>query len=535
MKNTILIVGASGFIGKHLVSELILRGQRICITTRKPLGADSELTQIIDNSELVQIINTPDLTSIEYDWTAALDDVGSIVYLAARVHVMNDNNPDPLAAYRAVNKDAPLHLARIAARMGVKRFVYLSSVKVMGESSERPLTELDQPNPTDPYGVSKLEAEEELLLLGETSGLEVSILRPPLVYGFGVKANFMRLVKLVSWGLPIPIGSIDNKRSMIYVENLVDAIVQTLRHPNAVNQVFLVSDGEDLSTPELVRQLAIGYAKVVWLPNISIKWLKTGAKLFNRTKEIQRLAESLQINTTKIQTTLGWIAPFTTSSALLKTVKLLRSSENKHCKRHGEKYTLTFRQNRYLKIRTMLEKIPAIMLIFFLSPILLILCILIKLDSAGSIFFVQERVGYKGKVFKCFKFRTMKIGTPNISTEEMQKIGLNPTTRIGYWLRRTSLDEIPQIINILLGQMSFIGPRPALPSQHFVIKMRHNYKVDMLLPGITGLAQVRGRDSLTDSEKVNFDYQYYQEFSFAQDMSILVETINTVSSNKGNK
>lgn len=535
MKNTILIVGASSFIGKHLVSELISRGQRICITTRKPLDADSELTQIINNSELVEIINIPDLTSLECDWTAILHDVGGIVYLAARVHVMNDNHPDPLVAYRAVNKDAPLHLAKIAAQTGVKRFVYLSSVKVMGESSKRPLTEMDLPNPTDPYGASKLEAEDELLALSRTSGLEVSILRPPLVYGFGVKANFMRLVKLVSWGVPIPIGAINNKRSMIYVENLVDAIVQTLQHPNAVNQVFLVSDGEDLSTPELVRQLAIGYDKVAWLPNVPIRWLKTCAKLLNRTSEIQRLAESLQVSTTKIQTTLGWVPPFTVSNALLKTVKLIRSNGVKYHNQRVKKYALTPIQNRYLKVRTVLEKIPAAMLLFLLSPILLMLCVLIKLDSAGSIFFIQERVGRKGKTFKCFKFRTMKMGTPNISTEEMQKIATSPITKIGHVLRRTSLDELPQILNILLGEMSFVGPRPALPRQDFVVLMRKNAGVDHLYPGITGLAQVRGRDNLSDEQKVKFDMEYLNNFSLLQDVNLLLATFFTVVSGHGNR
>ena len=194
-----------------------------------------------------------------------------------------------------------------------------------------------------------------------------------------------------------------------------------------------------------------------------------------------------------------------------------------------------YKKKIYFYLKIGLDFVFAVSCLPIFLIILLVLAVLIPIDSKGGIFFIQDRVGWCGRTFKCFKFRTMKIGTPNISTQEMQKIGLSPITRVGYWLRRTSLDELPQLLNIFMGQMSFIGPRPALPSQDFVIKMRRDYKVDMLLPGITGLAQVRGRDSLTDFEKVKFDYQYYQEFSFTQDLRILIETIKTVSSNKGNK
>lgn len=526
MQNIVLVVGASGFVGKYLLTELVARGRNVRVASRKTVNLKSEQMQIID---------IPDLTSLQYDWTAALQDVDCIVYLAARVHVMNDNHPQPLLAYRAVNKDAPIHLAKIACQKGVKRFVYLSSVKVMGESSERPFTEEDQPNPIDPYGISKLEAEQELLLIGKSSNLEVTIIRPPLVYGFGVKANFMELARIVELGLPIPIGAIQNKRSMVYIENLVDAIALVLEHPAAANEVFLVSDDEDISTPELARQLGVGFEKAVWLPNVPIEWLKIGAKLIRRTSTIQRLTESLQISSTKIKTNLGWTPPYTVSQGLLKTVESLKLERKKDLNQESESYDLTSVQIRYLNYRTIIEKFIALLLIFLSLPIVLILCILIKLDSKGPIFFIQKRIGYKSKTFNCFKFRTMKVGTPNISTEEMQKTGLNPITRIGYWLRRTSFDELPQILNILLGQMSFIGPRPALPMQDFVVQMRSKCGADNLPPGITGLAQVRGRDSLIDDEKVKLDYYYYRQLSFRQDMGILYETIYTILSNKGNK
>ncbi len=188
----------------------------------------------------------------------------------------------------------------------------------------------------------------------------------------------------------------------------------------------------------------------------------------------------------------------------------------------------------YFFIKRLLDLIFALVILLPLIPILFVVGIIIVLDSKGGVLFMQDRVGKEGQIFKCLKFRTMKIGTPNISTAEMLKAGISPITRIGFWLRKTSLDELPQIINILLGQMSFIGPRPALPSQEFVVLMRKNAGVDNLLPGITGLAQVRGRDDLSDAEKVKFDMEYVKNLSLHQDLSILFATILIIFSGRGN-
>ncbi len=192
-------------------------------------------------------------------------------------------------------------------------------------------------------------------------------------------------------------------------------------------------------------------------------------------------------------------------------------------------------KNRYRYFKGFLDYLFTLFLIPFFGFLFIIFSFLIMIDSSGGVLFIQNRVGFRGKIFKCYKFRTMKVGTPNVSTEDMQKLGLNPITRVGYWLRKTSLDELPQIINILLGQMSFIGPRPALPSQVSLLQMRQVQGVENILPGITGLAQVRGRDSLSDEEKVKLDTEYYHHFSFSLDMRILYETLHAVLSNKGNK
>lgn len=190
---------------------------------------------------------------------------------------------------------------------------------------------------------------------------------------------------------------------------------------------------------------------------------------------------------------------------------------------------------QYTFLKRVFDYIFALLLTPFFLLILVVISIFIVIDSPGNVLFIQDRVGFNSNIFKCFKFRTMYTGTPNISTAEMQVSQISAVTRVGFWLRKTSLDELPQLINILLGQMSFIGPRPALPSQEAVLKMRQISGVDQLLPGITGLAQVRGRDELSDEEKVKFDTEYLHNLGFWNDLQVLIKTFSAVISAKGNR
>jgi nucleoside-diphosphate-sugar epimerase len=228
---------------------------------------------------------------------------------------MNDQVADPLAEFRSVNSTATYNLAQAAAKAGVRRFVYLSSIKVHGEETPHisPYTELDVLSPQDPYGMSKWEAENQLKKLAHQTRLEVVILRPPLVYGPRVKANFLQMIRTVKKGIPLPLGAIRNQRSLVYVENLADAIINAAIHPAAANQTFLISDGEDLSTPQLIRRVARSLDCPPRLLSIPVSWLKLMGKLTGKSATVSRLTGSLVIDSSKIRNTLSWTPPYTTA------------------------------------------------------------------------------------------------------------------------------------------------------------------------------------------------------------------------------
>ncbi|PTA67122.1 hybrid nucleoside-diphosphate sugar epimerase/sugar transferase [Deinococcus arcticus] len=520
MKGRVLVVGASGFVGQVVCRDLLRRGYAVRAAARRaeylPAGAEC--------------VALPDLTGPAVNWAPLLAGVTHIVYLAARVHVMNDTHPDPLAAYRAVNRDAPLALAQAAAQAGVRRFVYLSSVKVNGEATQpgQPLTEESRPAPTDPYGVSKLEAEQALLGVGQATGLAVVVLRPPLVYGPGVKANFMALARLAGRGLPLPLGAVDNRRSLIYVENLADLVALALEHPAAAGEVFLASDGEALSTAALTRSLAEAQGRRAWLVNVPVRWLERLGQLTGRAAVMSRLLGSLEVSSAKARTRLGWAPPFPTWQALARTGASLLEGGGIHTR-------LSARQRLYLALRGPLERVLALVLLVLLGPLIALLALLIRLDSPGPVLFTQQRAGRGHRPFTIYKFRTMRVGTPNLSTEDMVKSGMNPVTRLGGVLRRTSLDELPQLLNVLSGDMALIGPRPALMTQTPVLTLREAAGVDALLPGITGYAQVTGRDDLSDEEKVRRDAAYLQGLGPALDLQVIRLTLQSVIQGTGNK
>lgn len=266
--------------------------------------------------------------SSETDWTVALRSVGQVVHLAARVHVMNDKSSDPMAEFRRVNVEGTGSLARQAAAAGVRRFVYISSIKVNGEFTEvgLPFTADDAPAPEDPYGVSKHEAEQALRQIAADTGMEVVIIRPPLVYGPGVKANFESMMRWLSRGVPLPLAAVtQNRRSLVALDNLVDLIMTCLSHPAAANQTFLVSDGEDLSTADLLRRMgtALGYpARFVYVP---LSMLKLGARLVNKPGIYQRLCGSLQLDIANTRRLLGWSPPVSVDEGLRRAAEGFRA------------------------------------------------------------------------------------------------------------------------------------------------------------------------------------------------------------------
>ena len=305
----VLITGASGFVGGAVVFRLLLDRKFI------PVAAARGATMLHGLCAVVPF----DLTDTQL--LPTLDGVQAVIHAAARVHVMNETASDILAEFRKVNVEGTLRLARHAADSGVKRFIFISSIKVNGESTVpgKPFKADDRPAPVDPYGVSKYEAEEALKQLGVTTGMEVVIIRPPLVYGPGVKANFRSMLNWLNKGIPLPLGAIGNQRSLVAIDNLVDLIITCIDHPAAANQTFLVSDGEDLSTTRLLQRLALALGKKAWLLPLPEALIKLVASIVGKQAVAQRICGSLQVDINKNRELLGWVPPTDIEKAMRQT------------------------------------------------------------------------------------------------------------------------------------------------------------------------------------------------------------------------
>lgn len=295
MKNKVILTGASGFVGRH-IKNAIPREKLILVGRR---NLDEEYTffssDLDENSQYGDIMK----------------DVSCIIHCAARAHVMNEGDDNPYCLYHKINVDGTLNLARQAAVNGVKRFIYISSIKVNGESTRvnSPFTEKNIPAPEDAYGRSKLAAENSLRELSIETNMEVVIIRPPLVYGPGVKANFSAMMNLASKNLPLPLGAINNKRSMVALDNLVDLIVTCIDHPKAANKTFLVSDDHDVSTTELLEMMVRAIGKMPRLLPVPMEWLKFAGKLIGKQAVIERLCGNLQVDISYTKEILGWQPP----------------------------------------------------------------------------------------------------------------------------------------------------------------------------------------------------------------------------------
>ena len=312
----ILITGATGFVGTALCDALSKQGFRIRRAVRA--GRQASLANVSPIGDI----------SKEADWRQALQEVSVVIHLAARTHVLDDRSADPLAEYRNVNVQGTTALAQRAAASGARRLVFLSSIKVNGESTRTtPFSENDTPAPEDAYGLSKLEAEQALGEIAKTTGLETVILRPPLVYGPQVKGNFLRMLGAIARGLPMPLASIDNQRSLIYVGNLVDAIMTCIDAPAAAGKTYLVSDGEDISTPALIGKLAHAMGKSPRLLPCPPALLTLGASMLGRQAAAARLTGSLQIDSARIRRELGWQPRYTLDEGLGATAQWYHQSQ----------------------------------------------------------------------------------------------------------------------------------------------------------------------------------------------------------------
>ena len=316
------VTGATGFVGRAVVARLAAEGAQpvaLCRRTAEIAGAvETRIVGEMDGGTA---------------WVDALKGLDAIIHCAARVHVMADSAKDPLAEFRRVNRDGTLTLARACAAAGVGRLVFVSSIKVNGEATpfdpeteqSKPFTAEDLPDPQDPYGSSKAEAEAGLWQIAAETGLDVVVVRPVLVYGPGAGGNLDRLLRLLSRGIPLPLGRIDNRRSLIGVDNLADLLVRTAWHQRAGGQTFLASDGEDLSTPDLLRHLADALGRRAVLLPLPVPLLKMAGWLTGRSGEIDRLTGSLQVDSGPLRRELEWQAPETVIDGLEKMAKAFRS------------------------------------------------------------------------------------------------------------------------------------------------------------------------------------------------------------------
>ena len=310
----VLVTGASGFVGRALCAALGMQGHLVRAASRMPAGRTQSPTFAVGDIG-------PDT-----DWTAAVTGCDAVVHLAAHVHVMSRQADDAAGNFHRVNVEGSENLARQAARAGVRRFVFLSSVKVNGETSvERAFVESDPIIPMDSYGLSKAEAEKRLRLISTDTGMELLVVRPPLVYGPGVKANFLSLLRAVDSGVPLPFSSISNLRSLVYIGNLDDALGACLVHPAAANRTFFVSDDHDVSTPQLIREVAAALGKKSLLFPFPPAMLRGASLFMGRAEQIARLTGSLQVDVSSIKTTLEWQPPFSLQQGLTDTVSWYRS------------------------------------------------------------------------------------------------------------------------------------------------------------------------------------------------------------------
>ncbi|WP_316346892.1 sugar transferase [Desulfuromonas acetoxidans] len=482
-KYKVLITGASGFIGGSLISRLSCEQQFLPIAgVRKKAICKKVESRILGDFH--------DLKGLRIE---CLEDIQVIIHAAAFVHFPKNEMKDSQLKYQKINVEATLHLASQAAVSGVKRFIFISTIGVNGDVSYIPFSEEDEPAPVGVYAQSKFEAEQGLIQIAKNSDMDVVIIRPPMVYGLNAPGSFGKLLRVVQKGVLLPLGAVNNRRSFVGIDNLVDFIVTCIDHPAAANQIFVVADGVDLSTTDLLQKIARAMqqpSRLIPVPSYLLSW---GARLLGKRVVAQSLLESLRVDISKARNLLGWEPPVSVDEGLRRCV------DETHIQNGVAWYSLL----RFFDIF-----FSAFGLIICL-PIFAVIMVLGWFDTGSPLFF-QQRVGCQLKPFVLVKFRTMKLDTASVASHLVPSSSI---TKLGSFLRRTKLDELPQLWNILKGEMSLVGPRPCLFNQEELMRERDERGVFTVRPGITGLAQVNEIDMSTPKLLAEIDAKMIHEMS----------------------
>lgn len=508
----IFLTGASGFIGQALLKVACKRGIRVRPLFRSEVSAYGVPEAVI----------VPELDGV-VDLSQVLQGVDVVIHAAARAHIMREEALNPLAEYRRVNVQGTLNLALQAANAGVRRFVFLSSIGVNGNLTVTPFTEFDEPKPHDAYSLSKFEAEKALLELAAQTQMEVVIIRPPLVYGPNVSGNFGNLVRWVQYGLPLPLGSVHNRRSLVALENLVSFILlcaNPVQSPLAANQVFLVADEQDVSTTNLLLKVAQAAGCPIRLLPVPQSILRIVATLLCKRTIADRLLGNLQVNTAKARTLLDWRPVISMDEQL--AAMFIGSPKDSFASLPS--YDPTINKNITYTTGTIIRFLDIALSsigLLILWPLLVLLYGLGLFDT-GAPLFRQERVGRYQKPFVLIKFRTMRLDTDDVASHLVSRSSITP---FGAFLRRSKLDELPQLWNVLKGQMSLVGPRPCLFNQTELVRERTSLGVFAARPGITGLAQVNDIDMSTPKRLAEIDAQMLQNLTLAKYFKYLLMTI----------
>jgi nucleoside-diphosphate-sugar epimerase/lipopolysaccharide/colanic/teichoic acid biosynthesis glycosyltransferase len=521
---TVVVTGATGFIGSHVVRALRRRSVHVRAVVRSSAngpvaGPDLETVEVHDIGASV-------------DWCPILEGAEAVVHLAGRAHVLRGGSSGDVGLYWRTNVVGTRQLAEAAARAGIKKLVFVSSSRATGAHTAPGETwREDSPcRPDDPDGRTKLEAEQALEAIAAETGLNTIILRPPVVYGPRVGANILELFRLIDRGIPLPLGMVRNRRSLLYVGNLVDAIILVLESPSATSAKFLLSDGDDVSSAELARRIgaALRHPARVWpIPPALLRAAGRVGDVLERnlgitapitTPNVERLTQSLVLDAGRIRDDLGWRPPYGLDAGLRETAAWYLETLP------GARIAASASADRPRVVREPAFKRPFDLSLsgvglLLSAPLWVLIAASIWLEDGRPIFFRQLRIGRDGRIFRVLKFRSMFQSPAHVEVQARR--GDPRITRAGRLLRRTGLDELPQLWNILLGQMSFVGPRPQLEKERVIaggverdiyIRDVPGYALRHLVrPGLTGPTQLFAPRDVPHRYKFKYDLVYVRK------------------------